>query len=398
MRILYLSYTGLLEPLGHSQLWGYLRELSGDHEFSLITFEKPRDLRDRERREMMRRLVEGAGIDWHPLRYHRTPTFPATTWDLLQGAATAGWILRRADTDFDLVHARGHVAGALALLLWRTTGISFVFDLRGFWAEAKVDAGHWTAGGVLHRTVNSLERRMIDCAAGLVVLTDNAREVLEMSPRTGDLPPTETVPTCVDLELFVPEDEREPADEECFTLGYVGSASGRYRFSEVLDCYEYLLDKRPDAWLHILNRGDHEEIRCELERRGLEQVKVEERPHQDVAQAMKQMDAGVFFYPESKASKATSPTKMGEFLACGLPCLTNAGVGDAAPILRAQDTGVVLEAFHEEAKREAVDRLLELATDPNTTKRCRGTAVEEFSLDRGVKAYDRLYQEVVDRA
>ena len=41
--ILYLSYTGLLEPLGQSQILNYLQLLSKDYgqNISLITFEKP---------------------------------------------------------------------------------------------------------------------------------------------------------------------------------------------------------------------------------------------------------------------------------------------------------------------------------------------------------------------
>ena len=40
MKILYLSYDGLLESLGYSQVFQYLRELAKAHQICLITFEK----------------------------------------------------------------------------------------------------------------------------------------------------------------------------------------------------------------------------------------------------------------------------------------------------------------------------------------------------------------------
>jgi len=39
--VLYISYTGLSDPLGESQVLQYLLRLAQKHRISLITFEKP---------------------------------------------------------------------------------------------------------------------------------------------------------------------------------------------------------------------------------------------------------------------------------------------------------------------------------------------------------------------
>ena len=39
---LYLTRNGLLEPLGQSQVMGYLKGLSEDYQITLITFENPK--------------------------------------------------------------------------------------------------------------------------------------------------------------------------------------------------------------------------------------------------------------------------------------------------------------------------------------------------------------------
>ena len=44
--VLYISYDGILDPLGHSQVFSYLKALSKDINYTLVTFEKPEKLKD----------------------------------------------------------------------------------------------------------------------------------------------------------------------------------------------------------------------------------------------------------------------------------------------------------------------------------------------------------------
>ena len=49
--ILYISYDGMLEPLGQSQVVAYLEKLAPGRRIHLISFEKPRDWVDEARRK-----------------------------------------------------------------------------------------------------------------------------------------------------------------------------------------------------------------------------------------------------------------------------------------------------------------------------------------------------------
>jgi hypothetical protein len=44
MKLLYVSYDGILEPLGQSQILSYLEKLSLSNKIYLLTFEKKNDL------------------------------------------------------------------------------------------------------------------------------------------------------------------------------------------------------------------------------------------------------------------------------------------------------------------------------------------------------------------
>ena len=62
--VLYISYDGMLEPLGQSQVLGYLEILARDGPVFLISYEKPRDRADTGRMNAMRYRLSTAGIRW----------------------------------------------------------------------------------------------------------------------------------------------------------------------------------------------------------------------------------------------------------------------------------------------------------------------------------------------
>ncbi len=56
--VLYLSYDRIHEPHGQSQVLRYLERLAGDHRIVLMSFEKPEDWAETERREKLRRHMQ----------------------------------------------------------------------------------------------------------------------------------------------------------------------------------------------------------------------------------------------------------------------------------------------------------------------------------------------------
>jgi glycosyltransferase involved in cell wall biosynthesis len=91
---------------------------------------------------------------------------------------------------------------------------------------------------------------------------------------------------------------------------------------------------------------------------------------------------------------ASAPTKLAEYLGCGVPCLGNAGVGDVHEILEGNRVGVSLVDFAPGTVSDAVHRLVALAEDPATSARCVATARRLFSREDGVARYERIYAEL----
>ncbi len=89
MEILYISYDGLLEPLGQSQVISYLFGLAPRYCVTVISYEKGVDLEDKRRVTVLEERLRSSGIRWIRLRYHKSPTLLATFFDVLVGVAAA---------------------------------------------------------------------------------------------------------------------------------------------------------------------------------------------------------------------------------------------------------------------------------------------------------------------
>ena len=387
--VLYISYDGMLEPLGQSQVLAYLERLSAGRTVHLLSFEKPDDWADVARRKQVAARIAAGGIQWHPRRYHKRPSALATAYDVMVGTLTALWLSLRHR--LRLLHARSDVPALMAWPVQQLTGARFLFDMRAFWADERVDGGLWPRDGRLYRLAKWFERRFFLAADHLISLTHSGVRELEQLPcLRGRLPATTVIPTCADLARFRILGDRPPG----LTLGYVGTVGTWYLFDETVAAFAELIRLRPQARILIVNRNEHDYIRERLIAGGipLDAVELRAADHADMPQQMARMTASVFFIKPVFSKQASAPTKLGELLGCGLPCLSNTGVGDMAEILLNERVGVAIDAFDASALRQGLAQLLELVDDPCIRDRCVATARKYFSLEDGVARYESVYR------
>jgi glycosyltransferase involved in cell wall biosynthesis len=391
--ILYITYDGMLEPLGQSQVLSYLKCLASNRRIHLISFEKSADWRNAFERDRIANDIAAAGIFWHPLRYHKRPSALATAWDVLCGISLGLWLILRHR--ISVVHARSYVPSVMALALKRLTGVQYIFDMRGFWADERVDGGLWSPSGRMYCLAKGFERRFLLAADHVVSLTHAA--VLEMQCfdyLQDRMPAITVIPTCANLTHFKPLPREHTRGN--LVLGYVGTVGTWYLFDEVARCFALLLTLRPDARFLIVNRNEHAYIRERLDLAGVPYSSVEliAATHAEMPKQMSRMDAGVFFIKPVFSKQASAPTKLAEFLGCGIPCLSNAGVGDMAEVLEKDKVGLAITSFDDEAMIAALKQLINLVEDPESSARCVASAQKHFSLDEGVRLYDEIYKKL----
>lgn len=396
-QVLYISYDGMAEPLGQSQVIAYLEGLAKKHRIHLISFEKPADLRDAAKMGMLRRRLDSAGIGWTPMRYHKRPSVAATLYDIFRGQVMALLISRRLRSD--IVHARSYIPALIALPVKRLTGAKFLFDIRGFWADERVDGGIWPAGSLIYRIVKRLEQTFFGAADHVVTLTEASVPVIKgFAFWTGPVPPITVITTCADLDRFTPPPA--PPAPAPFVFGYVGSFGSWYLINETMALFRALLDRRPDSRMLIVNRNEHDAVRAAATKAGVpvDHMEICSAPHHEVAICIRRMHAASALIRPCFSKISSAPTKLAEYLGCGVPCVGNAGVGDVGSILENDGIGVVLRSFDRASLAAAADNILSLTADPAVGQRCRDAALSRFSLTNGVAAYNSIYDTLTEPA
>ena len=388
--VLYISYDGMLEPLGQSQVLAYLEKLAPGRRIHLISFEKAHDWNDRAHREAISRRIAAVGVRWHPLRYHKRPTGPATAFDIAVGSTAAVALAVRYR--LRLVHARSYVAGLMALAVKRATGAAFLFDMRGFWADERVEGNLWPAGGKLYRSAKTLERRLLLAADHVVTLTyASVEELRRLANLAGRIPPISVIPTCADVDRFT---IRGPLQREPFVLGHIGAVSTWYLLDEMMHCFVLLREEVPGARLLIANRGEHELIRSRAAEHGIAQAEMEllAVSYAEVPAVIARMTAGMAIIRPAYSKIASAPTKLAEYLSCGVPCLGNVGVGDMEAIVEDKRVGVALLDFADSQIQAGLRKLVALTHEDEIQQRCRAVATDLLSLQRGMTEYEAIYR------
>jgi glycosyltransferase involved in cell wall biosynthesis len=403
-RILYLSYDGMCDQLGASQVLPYLDGLARrGHDISLISFEKPG--RTAAERAAVEDLCASAGISWFPLTYHKRPPVLSSIYDVRQMRRAAERL--HAERAFDLVHCRSYLPALVGLRMKRRYGVPFVFDMRGFWADERVEGGLWNLSNpalrAVYRYFKSIESELLAEAAQIVSLTEEGKKILLARRPADDAdPPISVIPCCVDFDAFPPvnKDARSAARaalgivDEATVAAYLGSFGSWYMTDEMMDFFRVQLERDSSSIFLIVSRDPPAALQAAAARRGVPPERLVIRPatRAEVPKLVAAADYGLFFIMPVFSKKASSPTKMGELLALELPMVANGGVGDVSQIMDETGAGVVVDAFDGETYRKALDQLEALAPD---MRRWRDAARRWFDLANGVASYDRIYQEVV---
>ena len=408
IHLIYVTYDGLLEPLGRSQVVSYLLESPrGDLDISVISFERREDLRDERRRSLLQAQLGQCGVSWAPLLRHRTPPVAAATWDLLRGVRTGLSLARRYRTS--IVHARSYAAGLVGLAVKTLTGARLVFDMRGFWPEERVELGRFRPQGLLYRAAKLLKKRLLAAADHVVVLTESAKAILREREAKARLDSASTleasisvVPCCVDLERYRPlprdlELARSHDLESSVVIGNIGAFNPRYLTLEMFRFAFHVKAHRPELRFAYLTAQRPDDVRRVARDAGLDDrdVLVLRAEPSDVPRWLSLFRLGVFFLRPSYAAKASSFAKLGEFLAAGVPVVTNTGVGDVDRILASDRCGLVLPGLTDRDLSAFAHKALPLlegdGVPEQIRRQCRAAAAEHFALTDGARRYQAIY-------
>ena len=400
MKTLYISYFGALKHLSQTQVIPYLKGLATNGVVvTLLSFEErwadPRE--EASARRALEIELREAGISWVPLRYHKRPSLLATTWDVAVSVLASFYLVIRGD--IDIVHARGHVPAVPALLLKLLLRRKLIFDLRGTMADEYVDAGVWRRESLPYRVTKWVERTALKRADAVVMLTSRIREQFVASLPETARRRIDVIPCCVDTTLHAPLEKQEARGRlglgRARIMVYVGSLGGWYLTDEMVRLFCVARGIDPELHFLILTQTPSG-ARAALSRSGVDAgtfTVATVRPR-EVSACLQAADFAISLIKPAPSKVSSSPTKVGEYLASGLPILANRGIGDVDAMIERHHVGVLIEDFSDRSYAKAVTSILALIErDSDVGTRCRRAAEEELSLEKiGVPRYLGVYR------
>ena len=404
--VLFISYDGITDPLGQSQILPYLAGLSRKgYRVHLLSCEKPEAFE--QKRAEVEKQVHLHQISWHPLPYTKHPPVLSTLNDLRRLRRKAA-ILHR-EFGFRLVHTRPGIPALVGLWMKRKWNIPFLHDIREFYADSRVEGGIWNRHNplynLIYRYFKKKEADELRACDGIVCLTKAAEAVILKDNNYRSGTPLEVIPCSADLDLFNPDtvnvSQQQSLRQELgirpgeVIISYLGSVGGWYLTEEMLRFCKLLSAKIPAARFLFISPHLHEQIIALAGEQGLQkdQLILRKGSRTEIPALLSLSNYAIFFIKPCFSKISSSPTKHGEIMAMGIPLITNGGVGDVESIVEQYQSGYIVKDFSDSSFDEVISRILH--APPPDPARIRKGAEEIYALNKAVEAYGRMYASII---
>lgn len=405
-KILFISYDGMTDPLGQSQVIPYLQGLSKKgFQFYLLSCEKPEAFE--KNKEAVKKMLVGYSIEWHPVPYTKKPPVLSTLKDILE-LRNKATLIHQQHT-IDMVHTRPGIPALVGLMMKKKFGVKFLHDIREFYADSRVEGGIWNIKSPLFRIIYDYfkrkEKEEIRSCDGIVCLTQAAEKITRALPEYKKDTALKVIPCSADLDLFDPAsisaEQQQQIKKEAgiqendIIVSYLGSIGGWYMTNEMMRFCKLLSDKKPEVKFLFISPHLHDVITAEAAKHGIPPGKiiVKQAARNEVPLFLSLSSYSLFFIKPCFSKLSSSPTKHGEIMAMGIPVITNSGVGDVKEIVEKYRSGFVIDGFSDGDFAVVIDKIV--AGNVFDTSFIRAGAMETYSLKKATELYNQLYQHML---
>ncbi|MFI5203009.1 MAG: glycosyltransferase [Flavobacteriales bacterium] len=398
---IFLSYDGLCDPLGASQILPYLCGLAKTKRYHIhiVSAEKPH-----ANRAQAQGICNQHGISWHPVTF-RSKIKGFSAWRNLKSVKR---MAQRVNNEFpiQIVHARSLPMAIIAAQITRNKRAKVVFDMRGFWVNERSEGGIWNLKNpVYNRMYKKMliaENKLLINAHSVVTLTHEAKKHILSSNSEVNSGKIRVVPCAVDLTLFDGPELRAQRTKlrekygftNQFVVTYSGSLGTWYMLDEMMLFFSMLKEKNPNAVFNIISKDTAYNVQ-QLENKyhlPAGSVRIQSANRAEMPEALICSDIGLFFIRPTFAKKGSSPTKLAEFLALGIPVISNKGIGDMDEQFYSHQLGFLLNIFSNEELQRAITFTQNL--NEFSIENCIDFARSFYSLDKAVDTYQSIYNQL----
>lgn len=398
---LFITYDGLLDPLGSSQILPYISSIaSHPRRLHVVSFEKSE--RFAAGADQLLIQLSRAGIAWTPLSFTSNFGKLGKLWDLSRMYFVC--LRLHVQLKFGVIHCRSYQAMQVGVLLSRLKGARTIFDMRGLWVNERVDGGLWPQNRWINRMLyiiyKRIERGLLSSASHVITLTDRVVPELKLlSP--GMIAPITVIPCCADYEHFLPPTQSVRQKVRAalgiapnsLVLSYLGSLGTWYMLEEMLYLFLAAARKRENVEMLFITKDWSSEQESLINTLGMQHLRhrihIRSANRDQVPNLLGCSDIMLSFIKPTYSKIASSPTKLAEAFALGVPVISNAGVGDVDQITNDLDGGLVVDLYNEGAISNLVDNLDQVCLKGGLELRSRSRY--RLGLEVAIHSYRKVY-------
>lgn len=399
-KVLYISYDGMTDPLGQSQVIPYLKGLTKyGYQFTILSFEKP--ARYKERKEHISALLNELNIKWVAMPFSSKVPLLSKMYDQYLMTKTAKRLFRQEQ--FSFIHCRSYVAAETGSRLHKKFKVPFLFDMRGFWVDERVDNGQWILQKPLYKWLYSRykkkEKQYFALSRHIISLTHAGKTEL-VNNYGVNADKITVIPCCVDLDHFdykkITETEKATARTSLgisagdVIITYLGSLGGWYLTNEMLSFFFMFHQQTPGSKFLFITQDTRDSVVNKAIQLGIDEknIIVKAAGRKEVPLLLSLSDWSIFLIKDAYSKKASSPTKQGEIMAMGIPIICN-DIGDTGKVINETGAGFLINEFSDKAYERTVERIV--STSKPAPELIREGALKFYNLNDGVQKYEQAY-------
>lgn len=298
-------------------------------------------------------------------------------------------------------HGRSHVPAECGLFFKFLFKYKLLFDCRGFWAEERIDNGNWSMNSILGRFLynrySRIEKKLFYSSDNIILLTKKAFKLRQHHQiNTKNI---QIIPCVTNFSKFkiLSSYERKflrkkySIDDNAILLTYFGSLDKIYNLKYMLKFFAFCSKRNAKIKLLIISKDyinylDYVKSNISLNLKN--KIIFKSSSSSELYKFIGIADYSLCFISPSKARNASSPTKIGESLSCGVPIIYKSGVGDLDDHLSKIHYNIKLDKFDNSNFKQAFEKILKYSINK---KIVRMQSIKTYGLENAYFKYKNIY-------
>tara|TARA_B100000315_G_C14589141_1_gene594774 strand:- start:2357 stop:3598 length:1242 start_codon:yes stop_codon:yes gene_type:complete len=396
-------YNSYNDPLFQNLVLSYIKSLAKNdlYKFHIITFEQKYYRINNEERKVINDELNKMNIYWYPLIFH-TGKFILIKklYDFFISALVFSQIKLKENASVILSYT--NISASFSIILSKIFSMKMIvysYEPHSFFL---VDMGLWSKRSLKYILLSSIEKYAGIKADYILTGTKHMVKQLKIWGAKGKII---RAPTSVnENEFYFRESGRLKTrkllniESRCVLL-YIGKFGGLYYNKEIPRLFNILRSVNSNLYFLIVTSNSLTEINTLFLDEGISEddyFLTSKLNYDSIKDYISSSDIGLSAIPPTPSQKFRSPTKVGEYLMCGLPYITCKGVSEDDYFANKYNVGVVLNSFSSFDVNNSLSDFNKILNEDKSVlrARCRRIGIRYRSQSFVVNQLKKIYHDI----